>query len=140
MLFTFCLSLLLLPLFVILCEWFFTLWMIAFYQFFCHVLLQHATLINLFLPLFDVDKGGENADMHKLRGSITRICHHQKGGVCERILYFELIFNDSKLCDHHPNVGCALHFMIYLCSYFVLHPTLLLHKHTYKSTLKIPLK
>jgi hypothetical protein len=30
-------------------------------------------LINLSLPLFDVDKGGENADMHKLRGSITHL-------------------------------------------------------------------
>jgi hypothetical protein len=39
----------------------------------CHVLLHYAPLINMFLPLFDVDKGGENADMHKLRGSITHL-------------------------------------------------------------------
>jgi hypothetical protein len=29
-------------------------------------------LITIVL-LFDVDKGGENADMHKLRGSITHL-------------------------------------------------------------------
>jgi hypothetical protein len=53
---------------------------------------------------------------------LPRICHHQKGGVCEKILYFELILNDSKLCDHHPNVGCALHYMIHLCFYCVFIP------------------